>query len=117
MAALVVGMIYGARKDARQTESFATAVAAMRRAGPPRGLAMVFHQMGVSYLESHQYEAAYDALAESLRIYRNDNAVPYLPDVQEDLGRLQLSALRHGRCGCAVQRGARGCHRVRSLGP
>lgn len=92
MAALVVGMIYGARKDARQTESFATAVAAMRRAGPPRGLAMVFHQMGVSYLESHQYEAAYDALAESLRIYRNDNAVPYLPDVQEDLGRLQLSA-------------------------
>jgi tetratricopeptide (TPR) repeat protein len=99
MAALVVGMIYGVRQDTRYEEYFATAVSAMRAAGPPRGLAMVFHQIGVSHLEGGRYEAGERAVAESLRLYRDDDAVTYLPDVQETIGKLRLAS---GDPGSAV---------------
>ena len=87
---LVRGMIYGAQSDSRREECFTAAVSAMTAGGPVRGLATVHQQIGLSHRESGDYAAAAKALEKSLQIYQADQAHPYLPDVQEDLGWVQF---------------------------
>ncbi|TWD73306.1 NB-ARC domain-containing protein [Kribbella amoyensis] len=89
LALLVLGMISGGLGDAAQHEYFAGAVDAMRSAGPPRGLATVLQQISLSYRECGDLSAAVGPLEESLRIYQEDDAGPYLPEIQEDLGWLR----------------------------
>ncbi|MEV6281779.1 tetratricopeptide repeat protein [Kribbella sp. NPDC051770] len=87
-AALVVGMLQGQAGSPERQTSFAQAVAAMRADGHPRGLAMVHQQISLSYRESGDFAAATAAAEESLRIHLADNAVAFLPEAREDLGRL-----------------------------
>ncbi|GAA1548201.1 helix-turn-helix domain-containing protein [Kribbella lupini] len=83
---LVLGMLHGKLGSPERSSYFTRAVEVMRANGPPRGLAMVFQQIGLSYRESGDFAAAIKPLEESLRLLVADNAGPYLSEAHEDLG-------------------------------
>ncbi len=83
---LVLGMLHGKLGSPERPAYFARAVDVMRTSGPPRGLAMAFQQIGLSYRETGDFAAAVEPLEESLRILVADNAGPYVPEAHEDLG-------------------------------
>jgi tetratricopeptide (TPR) repeat protein len=85
-SSLVLGMLHGKLGSPERSSYFTRAVEVMRADGPPRGLAMAFQQIGLSYRETGDYAAAIEPLEESLRILLADNAGPYLPEAHEDLG-------------------------------